>query len=75
MDAVTWTSKFAAALGTETPSEAEVAALLSPASVAANASERVAAPVACWLVAKSGRAADEGLALARPLRPDAAKPT
>jgi Domain of unknown function (DUF6457) len=65
VDAVTWTSKFAAALGTDAPSESEVGALLSLAAVAANASERVAAPVACWLAAKAGRSPDEALALAR----------
>jgi Domain of unknown function (DUF6457) len=67
VDAVTWTSKFATALGIDAPSESEVGTLLSLASVAANASERVAAPVACWLAAKAGRAPDEALALARSL--------
>lgn len=73
MDAATWLSRFAAALGTDAPSESEVSALLSLASVAAHASERPAAPVACWLVAKAGLPPDEALALARAL-PLEAKP-
>jgi hypothetical protein len=75
VDAVTWTSKFATALGVEAPSEAEVGALLSLASVAANASERVAAPIACWLAARAGRTPDDALALARALSSDPANPT
>lgn len=65
MDAVTWTAKFANALDIDPPSESEVATLLSLASVAANASERVAAPVACWLAASAGRTPEEALAAAR----------
>ncbi len=67
MDVVTWTAKFATALGVDAPSESEVNTLLSLASVAANASERTAAPVACWLAAKAGQSPDEALALARAL--------
>jgi hypothetical protein len=65
VDAVTWTDRFATALGIDPPSETEVRILLSLASVAANASERVAAPVACWLAATAGRSPEEALALAR----------
>jgi hypothetical protein len=67
VDATTWTAKFANALGVDAPSESEVGALLSLASVAANASERTAAPVACWLAARAGQSPDEALALARSL--------
>ncbi|HTT92930.1 MAG TPA: DUF6457 domain-containing protein [Acidimicrobiales bacterium] len=67
MDAATWTAKFATALGVDAPSESEVGALLSLASVAANASERTAAPVACWLAARAGQTPAEALAAARAL--------
>ena len=47
-------ARFAEALGRPAPSEDEVAAVLRLASVAAHASERRAAPVACWLAATTG---------------------
>ncbi|MGH9106064.1 MAG: DUF6457 domain-containing protein [Acidimicrobiales bacterium] len=67
MDASTWLQQLATALAVEPPSEEDKVALLSLASVAANASERPAAPIACWLVAKSARSPDEALRLARQL--------
>ena len=67
MDASTWIEQFAAALGTEPPDEAEKTTLLSLASVAANASERLAAPISCWIVARAGRTPEEALAVAREL--------
>jgi hypothetical protein len=67
MDASTWTAEFAKALGVEAPSEEQVATLLSLASVAAHASERAAAPIACWLAAKAERSSSDALALARAL--------
>ena len=67
MDGGTWVQRFAAALAVEAPSEVDKTALLSLAAVAANASERLAAPISCWLVAKSGRPAEDALALAREL--------
>jgi Domain of unknown function (DUF6457) len=62
-----WTERFAAALGVPTPSEAEVEQLLALAGVAAHASERVAAPISCWLVARSARSIDEASELAAAL--------
>src|ERR671934_8573 len=46
-----WLDAFAAALGRPAPSAREIEAVLALASVAAHASERIAAPVACWLAA------------------------
>ncbi|MGD9696199.1 MAG: DUF6457 domain-containing protein [Thermoleophilia bacterium] len=60
-----WIDAFAAALGTEPPTDAEVEALLALAGEAAHASQRTAAPVACWLAAAAGRAPDDALAVAR----------
>jgi len=49
-----WVAAFAAALGVDPPDEETVAALLDLAGVAAHASERTAAPIACWLVGRTG---------------------
>lgn len=59
-----WLSRFAAALGLEAPSADEVNDLLALAGVAAHASERTAAPVSCFLVARAGVAPAEARRLA-----------
>jgi hypothetical protein len=60
-----WTDAYADRLGTPAPSASEFAAILDLAAEAAHASERVAAPVACWLSARSGVSLEESLARAR----------
>jgi hypothetical protein len=45
---------FAAELGVDAPDEATVEQLLALAGEAAHASERTAAPIACWLAARAG---------------------
>jgi len=50
-----WISEFAAAIGAEPPDAATVEELLDLAAVAAHASERTAAPIACYLAGLSGR--------------------
>jgi hypothetical protein len=65
MNAKEWIAAYAAELGTELPTAAEVKAILELAAEAAHASERTAAPVACWLAAKTGRSLEESLAAAR----------
>jgi hypothetical protein len=64
-----WIAAFAAAAGTAAPSAEEIDALLELAGVAAHASERTAAPVACWLAATAGLTPGEALDLARSLGP------
>jgi Domain of unknown function (DUF6457) len=54
MTAEEWIAAYAEALGVPAPSEADVDAMLRLASVAAHASERRAAPIACWLAATAG---------------------
>ena len=54
MDAQQWIERFAADLGVPAPTAEEFDALLGLAANAAHASERTAAPVACWLAAKAG---------------------
>jgi uncharacterized protein DUF6457 len=67
MNAKTWLAAYAEQLGTEPPSADELRTILDLAAEAAHASERIAAPVACWLSAKSGRPLQESLELARTL--------
>jgi hypothetical protein len=59
-----WIERFAASLDVPPPSDAEVEELLALAGVAAHASERIAAPISCWLVARSGRSITDARQLA-----------
>jgi hypothetical protein len=68
MTAREWIDAYADALGVEAPDEARVAAILRLAAEAAHASERVAAPVACWLAASAGLEPEAALARAEGLR-------
>ena len=54
MDAKQWIAEFAAAAGAEPPNEDEVESILDLAAVAAHSSERIAAPIACWIAAGAG---------------------
>jgi hypothetical protein len=54
MSAKEWLAEFATLLGVEAPTGEEIRDLLALAGDAAHASERIAAPVACWLVARAG---------------------
>ena len=49
-----WITAFATALGTEPPDQATIDTLLDLAGTAAHASERTAAPIACWLIGRAG---------------------
>ncbi|MBU6516173.1 MAG: hypothetical protein KGL23_08235 [Acidobacteriota bacterium] len=62
-----WLRDFADRLGVEVPSEEEVATILDLAGSAAHASQRVAAPVACWIAAAAGLSPGEALDIARHL--------
>lgn len=64
MDAQEWITNYAASLGVPPPSPEQVEEILRLAGVAAHASERTAAPVACWLAAAAGRTPEEALAVA-----------
>jgi len=70
MNAREWLAAYAEKLGTTPPSTEEFKTLLDVAAEAAHSSERVAAPVACWLVARAGVEPDEALRLARELGGD-----
>jgi hypothetical protein len=60
-----WLKAFADKLGTAAPTTDEFKSLLDLAAEAAHSSERVAAPVACWVAAKAGVTPDEALRKAR----------
>lgn len=67
MTAEDWLERYAAALGAAAPDPEHVDALLRLASVAAHASERRAAPIACWLSAVAGVEPAEALRRAEQL--------
>lgn len=62
-----WIEAWAAALGVEAPDETTIETLLDLAGVAAHASERIAAPIACYLVGRAGLSPGEALERARDL--------
>lgn len=62
-----WIRLYADRLGVRPPTDAEFAELLALAGVAAHASERIAAPVACWLAAMAGATASDAKQLAEEL--------
>ncbi len=64
LNAREWIAAFAQRLGTPAPSTEEFARLLDLAGEAAHASERVAAPVACWVAAQAGVSVEEALRIA-----------
>ena len=70
MNAKEWIAAYAQALGTDAPTTDEFRQLLELAGEAAHSSERVAAPVACWVAAKSGRDLDDAMSAARGLAGD-----
>jgi hypothetical protein len=67
MNAREWLAAYAEKLGTTAPSTEEFKKLLDVAAEAAHSSERVAAPVACWVAARAGVDLDEALRVAREL--------
>ena len=54
-----WIAAFAERLGVDAPDEATIDALLDLAGVAAHASERIAAPIACYLIGRAGIPIDD----------------
>jgi hypothetical protein len=54
-----WIDAFAAELGTDSPTNDEMKAVLELAAVAAHSSERIAAPIACWIGGRAGASLEE----------------
>ena len=67
MNARDWLGAYAEKLGASPLSNEEFKAILDLAAEAAHASERVAAPAACWVAARAGVDLDEALRAAREL--------
>jgi hypothetical protein len=70
MNAKEWIAAFASQLGTDPPSTAEFRELLDLAGEAAHSSQRVAAPIACWVAAKAGVAPGQAVEIARGIGAD-----
>ena len=68
MTGAEWIAAWAAKIGAEAPDPATVETLLELAGVAAHASERIAAPIACYLVGRAGLEPGAALALAKELQ-------
>jgi len=72
MDAQEWLTTFADRLGLGPLAQADIDALLDLASVAAHTSERLAAPLTCFLVGRSGISPAEAKAIAAEIAENAA---
>jgi len=70
MNATQWLAAYAEKLGLPAPTQAELEAVLDLAGEAAHASERIAAPVACWLAARAGVELEQAMRLARAVSAD-----
>lgn len=55
LTATEWIQAFCEEIEAPVPGEDEIEAILRLAAVAAHASERIAAPVACWIAGASGK--------------------
>ncbi len=66
-----WVAAFAGRLGVEPPDAATVEVLLELAGTAAHASERTAAPIACYLVGVAGASPPDAGRLAQAVAPAA----
>ena len=60
-----WLARFAAVIGAPAPGEDVTEALLNLAGAAAHDSERIAAPIACWMAGVAGVDPAEALERAR----------
>lgn len=64
MTAEQWIAAFATAIDGESASAEETEKLLALAAVAAHSSERIAAPIACWIAGRKGIDLDEARQIA-----------
>jgi len=69
-----WLDRYAAELGLTPITDEDIEMLLALAGVAAHASERKAAPVTCYLAARSGAPIAEAFATAQRLADELAEP-
>jgi hypothetical protein len=69
MTAEEWIRTFADQIGCEPPSQQQMDEILRLAAVAAHASERIAAPIACYLAGTTSRPLGELVEIAEALEP------
>jgi hypothetical protein len=69
MTAEKWIRTFADELGAEAPSQDQMDEILRLAGIAAHSSERIAAPIACWIAGRTGRPLSELREVAERLAP------
>ena len=69
MEPEEWIKAFAAGLGTEPPSTEQIDNMLKLASIAAHSSERLAAPIACWIAGSVGADLAEARVIAESIAP------
>jgi hypothetical protein len=69
-----WIASFAQEAGVQRPSVQETRELLDLAGMAAHASERTAAPLACWIAGRSELPLAELLAAAERVGPPSVEP-
>lgn len=74
MTAEEFVAAFAAAAGAPAPTEQQIAELLELAAVAAHSSERIAAPLCCYVAGLTGRPPAELLAVAKEISGPSAPP-
>jgi hypothetical protein len=71
MTAEEWVGRFATEVGAKPPSAEELDEILKLAAIAAHASERPAAPIACWIGGRTGRSASSLREIAKRVNPGA----
>ena len=62
-----WITSFAGAVGAEPPDDEQIGRLLKLAAIAAHSSERIAAPIACWIAGATGVDAARAIEIAEGL--------
>lgn len=60
-----WCERFAELAGEDAPTAEEFERVLALAAEAAHASQRQAAPVACWIAGRAGLSLDEAIEIAK----------
>ncbi len=64
-----WIDAYCARIGAPAPAPEERDAILAFAGIAAHASERIAAPMACWVAGRAGLSLEDAVRIARELEP------
>jgi hypothetical protein len=71
MEPEAWIAAFAAEVGVEAPSSEDIDRMLKLAAIAAHSSERIAAPVACWIAGSADLDLERAREIAEKIAPAA----